>query len=139
MFNQLAVLVPVLALLAVFLVPAAAELVPPAPEAVRQKCLDEGGTWIDGTCVCPENKTFTPRWGCRYITPPELCAQTGGSWGPAPGRPVVTEGLADFCLCPAGRVFDEEKGCIVKFGPADYGLLAAIAAALAVIVLYIKI
>lgn len=91
------------------LVPVFAQQMPPSPESVQMICTSTNGTWIDDQCTCPENMSFTPRWGCQSETPMDLCQNTGGTWK---SSSQVTEGLIQYCECPIGRTFDAEKGCI---------------------------
>jgi hypothetical protein len=86
--------------------------VPPSPDYAKNKCLSENGTW-DGTgCTCPDNKTFSWKWGCidREKMPPVLCEKTGGVWTAGP----ATEGLSDTCSCPMLWTFDQENGCMIS-------------------------
>ena len=103
--------------------------VSPSPAAIEQSCLSEGGSWLDGSCTCQTaEESFTPRWGCAVITPPETCERTGGTWGTPAGEPAATEGLTDRCICPFGAL-SNEKGC-------DFTASAIIVIAAAAIVLY---
>jgi hypothetical protein len=89
--------------------PVLSQDVPPSPDYIKNKCLSENGTW-DGTgCTCPDNKTFSWKWGCidREKMPPVLCEKT---WTAG----IATEGLSDTCSCPVLWAFDQKNGCVIS-------------------------